>query len=184
LFEPPTSPVDADSTTAAHEDSTLATLSTLLGVPAADLRQRVAVTAHGSVPHIFSHINMTYHVQHLVLGPADSNADVDVDAPPVPADPRAAWLRADEVEGANVGTGVKKVWAQVFGKWGAFVVGAAGASVANGGKGKKGAGASEQAKKTKRVKDEVKVEQDAVGAGLGGKVVRKIMMPLMPARKA
>ncbi|KAL1413596.1 hypothetical protein Q8F55_001371 [Vanrija albida] len=106
LYEPPTTPVGS-----AEQDKLAASLSTLEA-----LLGPVEVaehSAHGAVPHIFSHINMTYHVQHVVLA----------DALPAPRSDRAAWLDADAVAAANVGTGVKKVWAAVYGAWGVFARG-------------------------------------------------------------
>lgn len=91
--------------------ASVATLVDLLGA-----HEVTAHSAHDPVPHIFSHINMTYHVQHAVLSS-------DSDAPPEVKSERAAWLDADEVAAANVGTGVKKVWAGVFGAWGRFAAG-------------------------------------------------------------
>lgn len=88
-------------------------LSTLLDTPSLEPDSHTTVDA---VPHIFSHINMTYHVQHLVLTSDDA-------APPDTAATAArpmVWLDAQGVEAANVGTGVKKVWAAVYGKWGHF----------------------------------------------------------------
>jgi A/G-specific adenine glycosylase len=129
----------------------------LLTIPKSDIA--VATTSHrdiGSIPHIFSHINMTYHIQHLVIE--------STDPPPNTTDPRAVWLDDEGVEHANVGTGVKKVWAEVFGAWGKFEAGAKGASIAKKAKGKVAKPKAEVVKN-------------------GDKVVKKIMMPSMPNRK-
>lgn len=53
---------------------------------------------------------MTYHVQHLVIS-------MDTPSPPE-ALGRAVWLDLAGVNDANVGTGVKKVWAALYSKWG------------------------------------------------------------------
>lgn len=99
----------------------------------------------GSIPHIFSHINMTYHVLHLVLKSSS--------CPPLPS--MGIWLDDAGVESANIGTGVKKVWAEVYGAWGRFEP------------------ADKPMKPSKKAKKEVVPE---------GKVVKNIMMPAMPAR--
>lgn len=98
---------------------------------------------------------MTYHIQHLIITTPDST-------PPVPASTgrEAVWLDATSVEKANIGTGVKKVWAEVYGSWGTFESGIK-KKVINGG--------------SKRKAAEVKSE---------GKVVKKIMMPMMPSKGA
>jgi A/G-specific adenine glycosylase len=99
---------------------------------------------------------MTYHIQHLVIE--------STDPPPNTTDPRAVWLDDEGVEQANVGTGVKKVWAEGFGAWGKFEAGAKGASIAKKAKGKVAKPKAEVVKN-------------------GDKVVKKIMMPSMPNRK-
>lgn len=122
---------------------------------------------------------MTYHVQHVKF--TNNNTDPDPDTydakPPTPTDPRATWLAAEEVEGANVGTGVKKVWAQVYGAWGKFEVEMEGKGVGKGVKSLKGdkiAGGNGKGKGKRKVVKEEKTDS--------GKVVKKIMMPLMPKR--
>lgn len=97
LYEPPTVPGTDLATGAAH-------VSTLLG-PLKPLSH----TSAGTVPHIFSHISRTYHVQHLVI---------TGELPPAPD--RAVWLGSSGVNAANIGTGVKKSWAAVYGAWGKF----------------------------------------------------------------
>lgn len=132
------------------------TISQILDLPRADLAQVVSAhQSHGSIPHIFSHINMTYHVQHLVI--------TSPDPAPTPTDVRAVWLDDTEVEHANVGTGVKKVWAEVFGSWGSFSAGRKPAK---------------PAVKGKRKSEVVPLKTEE------GKIVKKIMMPMMPTRKA
>ncbi|TXT15583.1 hypothetical protein VHUM_00086 [Vanrija humicola] len=111
LYEPPSVPVAGTSSQGDKLAASRAALAELLQEP-----EVTAHTAHAPVPHIFSHINMTYHVQHAVVSGA---------LPALRAD-RAAWLDADEVAAANVGTGVKKVWAGVYGAWGQFVAAKAG----------------------------------------------------------
>lgn len=99
---------------------------------------------------------MTYHVQHLVIESADP--------PPTTSDARAVWLDDLGVEHANVGTGVKKVWAEIFGAWGNFEAGP------------KGTGPPKKAK-TNAVKPK------AQSVKLGEKLIKKVMMPSMPNRK-
>jgi A/G-specific adenine glycosylase len=105
---------------------------------------------------------MTYHVQHLVLSHPDT-----VPLPQL-VNASAVWLDAAGVESANIGTGVKKVWTEIYGSWGSFDAGAAKET----GKGK-GRG-----KGVKR-KSGVKAEPEA-----GGKKVKKIMMPMMPSKSS
>jgi A/G-specific adenine glycosylase len=90
---------------------------------------KTRATPIAQVQHIFSHINMTYHAHHLVLSCPQQPA-LAASA----AAARAVWLDSEQVEAANVGTGVKKVWAAVYGKWGTFEVGG---DVAAGGGGKR-----------------------------------------------
>lgn len=107
---------------------------------------------------------MTYHIQHLVIshpGPKD-------EVPILPSN--GVWLDSAGVENANIGTGVKKVWAEIYGKWGLFVAGGV-----KEGKGK-GKGTKNTSAGTKR-KSVSKLEE----TGTGGKVVKKIMMPMMPS---
>lgn len=152
LYEPPTIPVDpaADKLAMALEG-----LGGLFGTPVAELGT-LAHTEVAPVPHIFSHIDMTYHVQHLVIESEEQ--------PPTPD--RGVWLSADEVEEANVGTGVKKVWAAAYGAWG---------KTERTGKAAPKAKAKPKAKAApKRKTPEVKAEN--------GKAVRKVMMPIMPQK--
>lgn len=152
LFEPPTIPVDlaADKLAAALEG-----LDNLLGTPVSELGT-LSHSEVAPVPHTFSHIDMTYHVQHLVIDCGEQ--------PPAPE--RGVWLTADEVEKANVGTGVKKVWAAAYGAWG---------KTERTGKAATKPKPNPKAKAApKRKKPEVKSES--------GKVVRKVMMPIMPQK--
>lgn len=154
LFEPPTTPLPAASTADDRLTTSLETIAQLLGIPKSKIaKSTTSHQSHGSIPHIFSHINMTYHIQHLTITSESS--------PPEPTDPRVSWLGDEEVEHANVGTGVKKVWAAVFGSWGSL----------------------EPAKKSKVTKAVKKRKSDVVPV-TGEKVVKKIMMPSMPSRKA
>jgi A/G-specific adenine glycosylase len=98
---------------------------------------------------------MTYHIQLLVLESPHP--------PPAPKSDRAIWLDNEGVEHANVGTGVKKVWAEIFGSWGNFEP-----------------GSGEKKPKTKAVKKKAESVKQKVQPG--EKVVKKIMMPMMPSR--
>ncbi|KAL7410557.1 DNA glycosylase [Mrakia frigida] len=67
-------------------------------------------TPHASVPHLFSHIAMTYHVSHLVLFAPDGSSG----SPPEVE--RGVWLSGkEEVEGSSMGTGGKKCWEVIWG---------------------------------------------------------------------
>jgi A/G-specific adenine glycosylase len=162
LFEPPTTPISSETTSDEQKTIALATLSELTGVK--DWQSQGYTFTHStktSIPHIFSHINMTYHIQHLIIDRPETTSD------PIPCKAaNARWLTAEEVENANIGTGVKKVWAEIYGKWGSFD---SGTKTAGGTKGKgKGGG-------LKR-KSVVKNEE--------GKIVKKVMMPMMPGKSA
>lgn len=65
---------------------------------------------------------MTYHVHHVILAADEDEDSKDSQGerqPPQPkTDRAAAWLNLEEVGAANVGTGVKKVWAAVYSAWG------------------------------------------------------------------
>jgi len=101
---------------------------------------------------------MTYHVQHIRIVSEDPPPELKLD--------RAVWLNDEAVESANVGTGVKKVWAQIFGSWGSFEPGAS-------------------AKKAKVVKRKSDVKKELIKkepVKSGEKVVKRIMMPMMPSR--
>lgn len=150
LFEPLSHPIPTGSTTESRRTASLEQLQAAIeGIP-----DEPSVRQASAVPHIFSHINMVYHPVHLTF---TTNAP---DPPGLQQD-RAVWLDDQGVEHANVGTGVKKVWAAVFGKWGSFEV---------------PAGAIAPIKKSKKAKvAEEKAE---------GKIVKRIMMPLMPHRVA
>lgn len=104
---------------------------------------------------------MTYHIQHLII----IHPDPALDPIPCKAD-NARWLSAEEVENANIGTGVKKVWAEIYGKWGSIDSDTKSSATVKG-KGKGGG--------VKR-KSAVKTEQ--------GKIVKKIMMPMMPGNSS
>jgi A/G-specific adenine glycosylase len=133
------------------------TIAQLLGIAQSEItNSTTSHQSHGSLPHIFSHINMTYHTQHLII-----SSQIP---PPDPIAPRVSWLGDEEIEHANVGTGVKKVWAAVFGTWGSLE--------------------PATSKVTKKSTKGVKKRKSEVVAVTGEKVVKKIMMPSMPTRKA
>lgn len=72
------------------------------------------------------------------------------------------------MESANIGTGVKKVWAEIYGSWGSFDAGAAK---------EKGKGKGKGVKRKSVVKGDAEAEA-------GGKKVKKIMMPMMPSKSS
>jgi A/G-specific adenine glycosylase len=171
LFEPPTTPLPAQTT----EDQRLSTsldLLDILDMPPGEILYHINDHREiGKIQHIFSHINMTYHVHHVVLVPPqgrDETAPTEILPPsPLQRDGRlAVWLDRKGVEHANIGTGVKKVWAEIYGSWGNFTP--------------RGRGKTKLAeRKSKRSAGAVKMEPDVKN----GKIVKKIMMPMMPARK-
>jgi A/G-specific adenine glycosylase len=161
LFEPPTTPIPLDSTIDVQVKSSFKTLVNLLDISVSQLSSSITSRHAGQIPHIFSHINMTYHIHHLVLATAE--------LPGMVAGKTAVWLDDEGVQAANVGTGVKKVWAEAFGTWGTFEV---------------GVGASRAAKGSKQVGKKRKVGKEKVdGEGEGEKVKKRIMMPAMPKRE-
>lgn len=171
LFEPPTIALPAHTT----EDQRLSTSLDLLDI--LDMPREIGyhINDHreiGKIQHIFSHINMTYHIHHVVLAPTQG-ALAATRFPPTPLqrDGRlAVWLDRDRVEHTNIGTGVKKVWAEIYGSWGNFTPR---------GKGKTKLADRNSKSKSKRSVGAAKMETDAKN----GKIVKKIMMPMMPVRK-
>lgn len=148
LFEPLTTPITSGSDPAKRYETTLNALSVILGATTSEISEIITTSREvGSIPHIFSHINMTYHIIHLVITSSASSPLIPVSG---------IWLDEVEVESANIGTGVKKVWAEIYGSWGKFdpVVKAV--------------------KPVKRSKKPTVLEE--------GKIVKKVMMPAMPSR--
>jgi A/G-specific adenine glycosylase len=169
LFEPPTTPLAAGSTVddrlaACHE-----TVATTLSISAAELESMITSERHfDAITHIFSHINMTYHIVHIGISSAT-----------LPHASGGVWLDEHGVESANIGTGVKKVWKAVHGSWGRFEVGTT--SLVTAGARKRGAPSGVQAK-TKGRQTTAKASKRLVTEETNGKMVRKIMMPVMPRR--
>ncbi|ODO08184.1 A/G-specific adenine glycosylase [Cryptococcus amylolentus CBS 6273] len=183
LFEPPTTPVSAGLSAPERLHASIITLSNYLNVSELpnlldDMKE--GAKEKGSVAHIFSHINMTYHIHLLTLPSSSSSEPPDI----LRTAPRQAfWLSEEEVESANVGTGVKKVWAEVYGRWGSFEESSSGAAGA--GKGKK---VVKKQKTTAAPKGKGRWQKVAKSAlsdeeGENGKVVKKVMMPMMPAKR-
>lgn len=110
---------------------------------------------------------MIYHVVHVVLTPPPQ------DTSPPPTLSTGIWLDSASVEASNIGTGVKKVWAATYGSWGSFEVGNPGL---------KPRPAAKKRKSTSAVP--ASVSEEAGKEQSSGKVVRKIMMPMMPTRPA
>nr|KIR50140.1 A/G-specific adenine glycosylase [Cryptococcus bacillisporus CA1280] len=164
LFEPPTTPVSAGLSPSERLSASLEALSDYIKITEEDAEGlQTSNRDVGNIPHIFSHINMTYHIHLLTLTSSGSE-------PPSikPRTPRpAVWLSGEEVEKANVGTGVKKVWAEIYGSWGSFEESKMGAVVAK----------KEKITKNKPMKSK------SPAANKDGKVVKKVMMPVMPTRK-
>lgn len=98
---------------------------------------------------------MTYHIIHIHL----SCEDLPETVWGGPAD----WLDPEGVKNANIGTGVKKVWTEVYGTWGMF---------------------DEEGNplpKAEPLKKKVKKAVDAIlpDEVVGGKKVKKVTMPMM-----
>jgi A/G-specific adenine glycosylase len=177
LFEPPTIALPAPTT----EDQRLVTsldLLDILDLPPGEIVYHINDHREiGKIQHIFSHINMTYHIHHVVLAPTQGALEAAAagtrDRPPTPLqrDGRlAVWLDRERVEHTNIGTGVKKVWAEIYGSWGNFTPRE---------KGKTKLVERKSKPKSKRSAGAAKMEADAKN----GKIVKKIMMPMMPVRK-
>lgn len=180
LLEPPTTPVPVNSTGPEHFAAASDHLATLLARPVFAVTERQM----GSVPHIFSHINMTYHVRHLYLVEPEG-------APPALKRGTATmqWLDDEGVLAANVGTGVKKCWAAVYGTWGKFDdegVKVNVATIVGNGKGKATKSKAEpKPKTTVKAAPVAKRRKKAEAEPAGGKVkgARKVSMPVMPKRE-
>lgn len=187
LFEPLTTPIPSSTTESRRLEISAKSLASMLGISTDQLQPCTqSHTETGSMPHIFSHINMTYHIQHLVLDSAITAKTINRDnndehnEPPTLHNDRATWLTDTEVEGANIGTGVKKVWKEVFGSWGVFERKASGKMAL------KAKGIGKKGSKTKAGAGvAMAIDDEAAGGESGGKarkVVKKVMMPLMPRK--
>ncbi len=97
-------------TEAERVETALTALAAAVGLAVPEISAMIMTKREvGNIPHIFSHINMTYHILHLTL-PSSS-------PPPLS---KGVWLDETGVETANIGTAVKKVWTEVYGAWGKF----------------------------------------------------------------
>ncbi|OCF40356.1 A/G-specific adenine glycosylase [Kwoniella heveanensis CBS 569] len=214
LYEPPTTPVNIiNSATASasvksqqYLEASLSALKVYIDLSSQDIATIIEQARYiGSIPHIFSHINMKYHIIHSVLSAPTAASDSSTgngnghQLPEIldTAPRMAVWLDAHEVEHANVGTGVKKVWSEVYGSWGSFEPTTGGISAnandggirkrktgasGGGGSGKEAVGA--RAKTKTLEKNSLSADGDGLVSDHSGsrKVVRKIMMPVMPVR--
>ncbi|KAF8500208.1 DNA glycosylase [Russula emetica] len=117
LVKPPLAPIDPQSKAAAD--------TTQSGVP-----RLVKIERAGDVLHVFSHIRKTYRVQWVVLEGGSANppelakrsslASSTTKKTKVAAGlPKleSMWIPLDDVEKANIGTGVSKVWSQARSLW-------------------------------------------------------------------
>ncbi|WVN88166.1 A/G-specific adenine glycosylase [Cryptococcus depauperatus CBS 7841] len=162
LYEPPTIPVASGSTFSEKLSASIEVIGDCIFLSRDDIEIIKASSRRvRSISHIFSHINMTYHIFHIIVNtPTYSPFSIKDNAPrPI------AWLNAEEVEGANVGTGVKKVWAEIYGSWGSFEVSLTGSAP------------------RKKRKTCSQVTKKVTNGAAEGKVVKKILMPVMPVRK-
>lgn len=164
LFEPPTTPVSAGLSSSERLGASLEALSDYIEITEGEAEGLQKSSRDvGNIPHIFSHINMTYHIHLLTLtSPGNEPPSVKPKAPRP-----AVWLNEEEVEKANVGTGVKKVWAEIYGSWGSFEESEAGAILA---------------KKQKRTNNKLTKPKPVV-ANRNEKIVKKVMMPPMPTTR-
>jgi hypothetical protein len=117
---------------------------------------------------------MTYHIVHTILT-----------TPNLPTAHHSVWLDKDGVESANIGTGVKKVWKEVYGAWGRFDVCAPGGGTKAKALAAKKAFKKDQPERKRsagKANGQAVEQADQVGNGVEGKIVKKIMMPAMPTR--
>jgi A/G-specific adenine glycosylase len=124
--------------------------SGLLGTLLEGKLERISSRDVGEVKHVFSHILMSYQIEHVVVGGQGEPRPRTTEA----GAPRMAWLTSIEVEQANIGTGVKKIWAAVY----------------------PASGPGSQSKKRKAA---AAVKEPS---GPDGKRVLKVVMPGMPVR--
>ncbi|KAI9508095.1 DNA glycosylase [Russula earlei] len=137
LHEFPTSSEVPASISASEERETATTLlSRLINSPLLDTTSQAANAAQsgvlrvvkieraGDVLHVFSHIRKTYRIQWVVLeGGAAGPPELERRSGPkttkvaMPPKVKSMWVPLDEVEKANIGTGVLKVWAQARSLW-------------------------------------------------------------------
>nr|XP_019046116.1 A/G-specific adenine glycosylase [Kwoniella bestiolae CBS 10118]OCF25046.1 A/G-specific adenine glycosylase [Kwoniella bestiolae CBS 10118] len=160
LFEPPTTPVPISSTSSRCLEASMKALKDYIDIQPEMGEHRYV----SSIPHIFSHINMTYHIHHSIITTPPSPSVLPT------ASRQGVWLSEEEVVHANVGTGVKKVWAEVYGSWGSFDTTQPTRSKA--------------ATKKGGAKGDKKRPLEEVVKNENGKIVKKVMMPAMPSRKA
>jgi len=144
LHEFPTSPeVPASISVLEERETAMALLSCLIkSPPPVDSQSKAANTAQSGVPrlvkieragdvlHVFSHIRKTYRVQWVILegggahpselakrsSLASSTKKTKV-AAGLPKKLESMWVPLDDVEKANIGTGVSKVWSQARSLW-------------------------------------------------------------------
>ncbi|RXK38525.1 A/G-specific adenine glycosylase [Tremella mesenterica] len=201
LYEPPSCPIPPDSSVEDRHSIAVEHLRSIIDLTGTTMVSREV----GSVPHIFSHINMTYHVLHFTTSSLTTESsvmtktqissqtqvpvDISLKDPMMknekmsmgktvaglsegqaecptakPSDRSVLWLDDKGVEGANVSTGVKNVWAAAFGQWGCF----------------SSSGPEIQSGKRKKVKSKTGTKRDEMISKEKVKIVRKVMMPLMP----
>ncbi|OXG55145.1 A/G-specific adenine glycosylase [Cryptococcus neoformans] len=164
LFEPPTTPVSAGLSSTERLSASLEALSNYIKITEGEAEGlQTSNRDVGNISHIFSHINMTYHIHLLILASPGNEPPSVKSKTPRPA----VWLNEEEVEKANVGTGVKKVWAEIYGSWGSFEESKMGAVLA---------------KKQKRMNNK-STKSKPVGANRNEKIVKKVMMPAMPTTR-
>lgn len=108
---------DQDTTTSSRNTLVKNSLQELLNIPP-KLRLKdghnhenslevLSYAENGSVKHIYSHINATFHASHLVLKSDKPPAIIGDTA-------RCRWVPKTAVEEANISTGTMKVWNLLF----------------------------------------------------------------------
>ncbi|KAI0249749.1 DNA glycosylase [Lactifluus subvellereus] len=141
LHEFPTSPeVPASISISEESESALTLLSCLIRPPVLGASPQAEDTAPSGAPrlvrtervgdvlHVFSHIRKTYRVQWVVLegggtGPPQLAKRSALAVPRIAGaksevtDSVSMWIRLGEVENANIGTGVLKVWSLARSLW-------------------------------------------------------------------
>jgi len=117
------------------ESPPLDTRSKAVDTARPDALRLVKIERAGDVLHVFSHIRKTYRVQWVVLEGGSSPPELarrssstlaasgrrpnkktkvkDTGSPKL----ESMWVSLDDVEKANIGTGVLKVWAQARSLW-------------------------------------------------------------------
>lgn len=101
-FPSVTLPSAISESTSATSPTLLKFLKALLPTSSSQTRSH---TQHSTVPHIFSHISMSYHCSRLLITAPD----------PPPKVPRGTWRTSEGIDASSMGTGGFKCWDVVQG---------------------------------------------------------------------